>query len=121
MRAGAAILFWLCAGMAAAQELPSGRAAALFDLVVEPATATARFRFVMPGLVAADHPAVAADLPWLCEHVALPELAANGWTVTHVVVSLGDRELPLGQPDATAVQFFEAYDVSTGTCILEVF
>jgi hypothetical protein len=88
---------------------------------VDPATATARFRFVMPGLIAADHAAVAADLPWLCAHVALPELSANGWAVDHVVVSVGDRELPLGQIDPAAVQFFEAYDVSDGTCILEVF
>lgn len=121
MRHALALVVGLFASMAAAQDLPSGRAAALFDLVVEPATDTARFRFVMPGLAAGDHAVVAADMPWLCEQVALPELDANGWTVAHVVISLGDRELPLGQMDDSAVQFFESYDVSAGTCILEVF
>lgn len=109
----------------AGQGLPSGLSAELYDLVIEPGSGpgatTARFRFVAPALGDLPYEAVAADLPWLCENVALPELAANGWTAETIIVSVGDREVPLGEMDAGALQYFDAFRVADGTCILEVF
>lgn len=121
MRIRAALLAGLCATPVAGQGLPSGLGAGLYDLVIEPDTATARFRFVAPALGDLPYEAVAADLPWLCENVALPELAANGWTAETIIISIGDREVPLGEIDVEAVQYFDAFRVSDGTCILEVF
>lgn len=116
------MLTCLAALPAAAEGPPSGQPVTLYDLVIEAEAGLARFRFLMPGLAQGlDHAAVAADLPWLCENVALPELEANGWSVGTVVISVGDRTVPLGEMDPEAVQFFEAFRVTDGTCILEVF
>lgn len=116
------LLTCLAALPVAADGLPSGQAVTLYDLVIEADADLARFRFLMPALgQGLDHAAVAADLPWLCQNVALPELDANGWSVGTVVISIGDREVPLGEMDAAAVQFFEVFAVADGTCILEVF
>jgi hypothetical protein len=109
------------AGPAAAQALPpSGREARLYDVVIEAEAGIARFRFVSEALAAGEgHAAVAADFQWLCDNVALPEMAAEGWQVDEVVVSLADRPVPLGVMDPGAVQFFEGFGVATGTCIWE--
>ncbi len=158
------------AGPLAAQEvqLPSGHAATLFDVVLEPAggamvpdagtdpeaipegeldeaepldqpssdpeavadqgegAATgglARFRLLVPALreAGATYDDVAQDFAWLCESLALPALAANGWTPIEVVVALSDREVPFGEADPEAVQFFEGFRIEDGTCIAQAF
>ncbi|MBP1804796.1 DUF6497 family protein [Rubellimicrobium aerolatum] len=161
------------AGPVAAQEvtLPSGRAATLYDVVLEtaavllapdagtdpeglpegpldeaepldaaPARAEpgalssgglsdaapgglARFRLVVPGLggEGAGYDAVAGDFGWLCEAMALPALAANGWAPAEVVVALSDREVAFGAADPEAVQFFEGFRIEDGTCVPQAF
>jgi hypothetical protein len=83
----------------------------------------ARFRLVVPGLggEGAGFEAVAGDFGWLCEAVALPALAANEWAPSQIVVALSDREVPFGATDPAAVQFFEGFRVSDGTCIPQAF
>ena len=54
-------------------------------------------------------------------HLALPALGANGWAPTEVVVALSDREVPFGQPDPEAVQFFEGFRIEDGACIAQAF
>lgn len=83
----------------------------------------ARFRLVLPGLGAegAAYEDVAADFLWVCEQVALPSLAANGWTATEVNVSLGDREVEFGATDAEAVQFFQGFRIEGGACVPQAF
>ena len=83
----------------------------------------ARFRLVVPGLggEGASYEDVAADFAWLCDSLALPALDANGWAPTEVVIALSDREVPFGQPDSEAVQFFEGFRIEGGTCIGQVF
>ena len=116
------LLGCLCALPVRAETPPSGHEVTLYDLVIEAEAGIARFRFLMPALGAGvGHAEVAGDLPWLCETVALPELRAEGWNVARVVVSVGDREVPLGTLDPEAVQFFETFTVETGACILELF
>lgn len=117
----AAVVLLLGAGMAQAEGVPSGLALVLHDLVIEPEAGIARFRFVAPDLRALEFAEVEGDLPWLCDHVALPEIADAGWTVSQVVISIGDREVPFGEMDAEALQYFEAFSFADGFCVEEYF
>jgi len=121
MRAGALVIL-MAATPALAQDLPpSGVMPTLFDLILEPDSSLARFRFLRADLASLGQPAVASDFQWLCENFALPELAAEGWAAGQVVISLHDREVPFGASDPEAVQFFEGYAVEDGTCVWEPF
>ncbi|EYD78281.1 Acetolactate synthase [Rubellimicrobium mesophilum DSM 19309] len=83
----------------------------------------ARFRLVVPGLggEGAAYEDVAQDFAWLCESLALPALDANGWSPTEVVIALSDREVPFGEADPEAVQFFEGFRIADGACIAQAF
>jgi hypothetical protein len=83
----------------------------------------ARFRLLVPGLggEGAAYEDVAADFAWLCASLALPALDANGWAPTEVVIALSDREVPFGQTDPEAVQFFEGFRIQDGTCVAQAF
>lgn len=81
----------------------------------------ARFRLVVPELGEAGYDAVAGDFGWLCEALALPALAANGWRPAEVVVALADREVAHGATDAQAVQFFEGFRVADDACVPQAF
>ena len=100
---------------------PSGQAVALYERVPEPDAAQVRYRFLAPALGGQAYETVAADLPWLCANVALPDLRAQGLAAELVVISVGDRVVPLGQMDAEAVQYFDAFRITDDTCTLEVF
>ena len=88
-----------------------------------PLSGLARFRLVVPSLggEGAAFEDVAANFLWVCEEVALPALAANGWTPTEVVVSLSDRETAFGAPDPEAVQFFEGFRIADRACVPQAF
>ena len=115
------LLLAALAAPAAAEEIttPSAARVTLFDVVLEPETGLARFRFLAPEIATRPFDAVQDDFPWLCANVALPALAANDWTVTQVIVSLSDRELPLGATDPDTVQYFEGFSIEGGACIWE--
>ncbi len=104
-------------------DVPSGLDVALYDVVMEPDTNTARFLFVAPALspdgAGVTFTEVEADFPYICENLVLPALASNNWHDANVIISLADREVPFGilTPDAT--QFFEMYQVQDNTCIWE--
>jgi hypothetical protein len=114
----------LAAAPVAAQTIvtPSGQSVTLFDVVIEPDTNLARFRFLAPQIgdgVGFD--VVQDDFPWLCANVALPALAANDWAPGQIIVSLSDREIALGASDPDAVQFFEGFRIDGDTCIWEAY
>ena len=115
------LLLAALAAPAAAEEIttPSTARVTLFDVVLEPETGLARFRFLAPEIATRPFDTVQDDFPWLCANVALPALAANDWSVTQVIVSLSDRELPLGATDPDAVQYFEGFSIEGGACIWE--
>jgi hypothetical protein len=93
------------------------------ELPGPPTGGLARFRLVVPGLggEGADYDAVAGDFAWLCAELALPALAANGWTPTEVVIALSDRETAFGVLDPEAVQFFEGFRIENGACVPQAF
>jgi hypothetical protein len=116
----------LAAGPLAAQSItaPSGQELTLYDVILEPESGYARFRFLAPaigGAGALGHEAVFPDFQWLCDSVALPELLDGGWSAAQIVITLSDREVDQGVMDPEAVQFFEGFSVAEGACIWEPF
>ena len=113
------------AGALQAQELrtPSGLDVRLYDVRLEPELDAARFRFVAEALLGAEEAqeSLAEDALWLCEHLALPALNANGWSASQLVVSLSAKEVPFGSFDPDVPQFFEGFGAQTGTCEWEAF
>lgn len=103
---------------AQAVAVPSGATANLLGIHLEDSTQTARFRFVVQGLGQAGltYVDMASDIVWMCEQMALPALAENGWEAREVIISLSDRPLDLGVTDPEATQFFEGFTPNGETC-----
>ncbi len=108
--------------------LPSGLAVSLIEVIQDTQGAaglTARFRFLAPGIARAkgamDVEGLIADMTHLCQTYALPRIANIGPQPSQVVISLSDRPVPFGQPDAEATQFFEAFSRDGETCVWEEF
>ena len=102
--------------------VPSGRAVSLMDVITDvpgPKGATARFRFVVPGLVADDDPST--DMLALCSSYAVPRLEGIRPEPQQIIIVFADRAVPFGETAPDAVQFFEAYGVKNATCIWEMF
>lgn len=127
MRQGAILGIVMLAAPVAAEEIvtPSGMAVTWLETVhgaPGPEGLTARFRFLAPAIAGeVDFDTAAADMHWLCESFALPRLSVLGPQPAQVVISLSDRDLPFGQTDPEAVQFFEAYRPEGEACIWEIF
>lgn len=108
--------------------VPSGQTVSLIDTVAAvPGTEglVTRFRFLAPAIARATStvtPEMAqADMESLCETYALPRLPEIGQKPGQVIISLADRVVAFGEADPEATQFFEAFDVSDGTCVWEGF
>lgn len=102
--------------------VPSGREVQALDIISDlqgPSGATARFRFVVPGL-AADADA-SEDMQALCNAYALPLTDAMVPTPQQIVIVFADQPVPFGESAPDAVQFFEAYSIQDKTCIWEMF
>ena len=119
-----AVAACLLATPSLAQEVsvPSGLDVSLFDVILEEDAQTARFRFLVPavgGDVAfAD---VVADFEYLCNALAIPGLAANGWAAKDIVISMSEAEIPFGTVTSEVTQFFQPFRVENDTCIWEDF
>ncbi|MGP3695741.1 DUF6497 family protein [Rhodobacter sp. NSM] len=107
--------------------VPSGQEVTLLDTIWNepgPAGLTFRFRFLAPAIAAGgeiDYDMAYADMLALCETYVLPRVADILPAPEQVIVSLSDRPLPFGEADPEAVQFFEAFSIQDGHCILEAF
>jgi len=116
----------LTASGVAAQDVsvPSGLDVALYDVILEDPTQTARFRFLVPAIGGADPVTftdVADDLQYLCDTLAIPGLAANGWAAKDVVISLSAEEVDFGVVTDNVTQYFQPFRVEQDTCIWEDF
>ena len=128
MRGGIVMgLAMLASAAAAAEDIvtPSGMAVTWLETVhgaPGPEGLTARFRFLAPAIAGdVDFETAAEDMLWLCESFALPRLSVLGPQPAQVVISLADRDLPFGQTDPEAVQYFEAYRPVGDVCEWEMF
>lgn len=104
--------------------VPSGREVRFLDVISNvPGSegATARFRFVVPGLAEADSEAAVPDMQALCDSYALPRVEAMQPPPQQIIISLAGKETPFGEPAPDVVQFFEAYSVQDDACVWEVF
>lgn len=108
--------------------LPSGQVVTLVETIWNtqgPMGLVTRFRFVAPeinpdtGSVGFD--VAAQDIAWICQNFALEKVAEFGPLPSQIIVSLEDREVPFGEADPEATQFFEAYRIENGSCIWEAF
>lgn len=132
-RAGMAMAFALLLAAGACEEeaaipegagiaVPSGRQVQFLDVITNAPGAegaTARFRFVVPGLQQDED--WAEDMQALCDSYALPRIEGMVPAPQQIVISLADRELPFGESMPDAVQFFEAYSVENASCMWEMF
>ncbi|MEZ5714424.1 MAG: DUF6497 family protein [Paracoccaceae bacterium] len=136
MRGGLGLVFGaaLMAGPAWAGDrppvpaVPSGIEVALqeaiLDVKPDGMLTYARYRFVAPGIVGAGAPgfdARAADMQYLCDAYALPQVLNGPDTVDRISISLADRETEFGVADPEATQYFELYRIENGACIWEEF
>jgi hypothetical protein len=82
-----------------------------------------RFRFVAPEIGGAgrEYEDVEADMVHLCETYAIPRLAQTGPQPSQIVISFAQQETEFGVADPDIIQFFEAYRIEDGICILEFF
>ncbi|MBM1219682.1 hypothetical protein JQU17_05690 [Ponticoccus sp. SC2-23] len=111
---------FLLATPAAAQEIavPSGLPLTFQEVILEPETGFARFRFVSDvlGQPGWELPDVTDDFAWLCDEVVLPALDQNGWEANQIVISMADSAFEFGEIMPDAVQYFEGYAIVDGAC-----
>ncbi|OCX66190.1 hypothetical protein BFP70_07780 [Thioclava sp. SK-1] len=85
---------------------------------------TIRFRFVAPAIADAtkvDAEVALDDMLALCDTFAVPRIPNVGPQPEQIVISLADRDIPFGEANPDAVQYFEAYSIVDGHCQWEFF
>jgi hypothetical protein len=124
---GAMALVAACQEEAPAGEavsVPSGRALSLIDIVTNargPEGATARFRFLAPGLVPEEAESAALDMQALCDSFAVERIEGMVPAPQQIVISFASEAVPFGEAAPDVVQFFESYRPENGACVWEVF
>jgi len=104
--------------------VPSGRTVSLLDVITNapgPEGATARFRFLAPGLDLDEVEAANEDMRALCDDYALPRIDGMVPAPQQVIISLSAEPVAFGEAAPGIVQFFEAFTVEDGACIWEPF
>lgn len=124
-----ALALW--AGQGAAAEvlrLPSGQEVTLAETITSvPGDfgLALRLRFLAPAIAreggTVDADTANADMDWLCQNVALDLVPATGPKPSEIIISMSDREVPFGQTDPEATQFFNAYSIDGTNCLWEPF
>ena len=108
--------------------VPSGQAVTLLETVSDvpgedgPAL---RFRFLAPAIARdtgkIDADTAGLDMDYLCTEFALKHLPKTAPKPAQIIISLSDRDVPLGQDDPDATQFFNSYKIEDGVCQWEMF
>ena len=84
-----------------------------------------RFRFLAPAIArdggSVDADAAGIDMDHLCNAFALMHLPNDDPKPAEIIISLSDRDVPLGQDDPDATQFFSSYQIEDGACVWEMF
>jgi hypothetical protein len=100
--------------------LPSGLDVSLLSAATDPDVGGLRIRFLAPAIGGAgfDLERLGEDMDLLCRH--LVQHAEGGEPVPDgalIIVSISDRDVPVGVPDPEAVQVFQSYEHVEGDCI----
>ena len=108
--------------------LPSGQAVTLIEVINTVAGTdglAARFRFLAPAIArdtgSVDAETASADMDWLCQSFALPRISNIGPQPKQIIISLSDMNVPFGETDEEATQFFNSYSIKDGVCAWEMF
>lgn len=106
--------------------VPSGQPVRLQDIFWEEGDdLLLRVRFVAPQIArnggSVDHDTAITDMRHLCEHFVLAQLTEGDEMPAQIILSLSDIEVPFGEADADATQFFEAYRLDGTNCISELY
>ena len=108
----------------AAFAVPSGQPVTLQDVFWEEGDdLILRVRFIAPLIARAGgtvgYDIAVKDMLHLCATYVLPQVEAGVDTPDQIILSLSDIEVPFGEADPDATQFFEAYSIQNGACIWE--
>jgi Family of unknown function (DUF6497) len=108
--------------------VPSGQAVQLHEVIVDqpsPAAAIYRFRFLAPAIARGggtmDFEASIADMQHLCDSYALLQIRPPMPAAAQVIIAFSDMMLPFGETNPEATQFFVAFSIVDGRCVLEPF
>jgi hypothetical protein len=124
MRWLAPIFLAALAGQAEATpvEVPSGISVELIEAFWDESMGLSlRLRFLAPMIGETGFARVESDFVHLCQTLALPMIAEVGRQADLIIISYSDRNVPHGQTDPEAVQFFEAFRPVEATCVWEAF
>jgi Family of unknown function (DUF6497) len=105
-------------------EVPSGRELSLIDVITNapgPAGASARFRFLAPGLAAGDAETALADMQVVCDSFALGRTDGMVPEPQQIIITFMGEAVPFGEPAPDVVQFFESFRIENDACVWEVF
>ncbi len=128
MRWIAVLISMASPAFAQAVDVPSGQNVSFVELIRDDAGTTGetwRFRFLAPGIARAGGTvsldAALEDMQAVCDAHVAPALVDRGVSTAQIIISLSDRDVPFGQADPAATQYFEAYMLEGGTCIWDQF
>lgn len=110
----------------AAFVVPSGQAVTLHEVIVDqPSAQTAvyRFRFLAPEIArnggTMNFEASIGDMQQLCNSYAVAQIMPPMPAATQVIIAFSDMALPFGETNLDATQFFMAFGIVDGVCVLE--
>lgn len=119
---------WMAAAESAAEAfvVPSGQPVILQDVFWEEGDSLVlRVRFLAPQIArvggTVDYETAAKDMLHLCDTYVKPQVEAGDDKPDQIILSLSDIDVPFGEADPEATQFFEAYSIQNGACIWEVY
>jgi hypothetical protein len=127
---GALLALSMAAVPAAAQQavqVPSGQAVDLNEVLVDDTQGETwvRFRFVAPQIArgggTVTYETAVTDMEHLCRHMVIPYLSDFALDPSRIVISMSDRDVPFGEANPQATQYFEAYRLADDNCIWEAF
>ena len=113
-------------GSDAAFVVPSGQAVTLHEVIVDQPTediAIYRFRFLTPAIArnggTMDFETSIGDMKQLCDSYAVAQIMPPMPEATQVIIAFADMALPFGETNPDATQFFMAFKIEDGVCVLE--
>jgi Family of unknown function (DUF6497) len=108
-------------------DVPSGQPVTPLDVILNepgPMGTAVRFRFIAPEIApgkSISFDTATADMLDICTTYAMPRLDNPDTMPDQIIISLSDRDVPFGQTDPDATQFFEAYSIEGDACVWEMF
>ena len=106
--------------------VPSGQKVTLHEVILDqpsPDMATYRFRYLAPAIArdggTMNFETSIGDMQHLCDSYAVAHLTTPLPQTVQVIIALSDMALPFGETNSAATQFFVAFTVQDGVCVLE--